>query len=70
MNAELYDPEKWERLIAEATELRRKSFPDEITDDQDRVWTWWKGNIYRCPMPHLGPEYVAALPKSLIASKE
>lgn len=57
-------------LIAEATELRRKVCPDEITDTEGRVWTWWKGDLYRCPMPHLGPDYTAAWPKSFITPKE
>jgi hypothetical protein len=32
--------------------------PADITDDQGRVWTWWKGDLYR--------HGVSAVPKSMI----
>lgn len=57
-------------LIAEATELRRASYPDEITDDQGRVWTWLKGDLYTTPMPHLGEGYRAAWPVHFIPRGE
>jgi hypothetical protein len=37
---------KWESARAELAELERAEHPD-VTDHHGRVWTWWKGTLYR-----------------------
>lgn len=37
---------EWQAARAELAELERAEHPD-ITDRFGRVWTWWKGDLYR-----------------------
>ncbi|MFB8401126.1 hypothetical protein [Streptomyces sp. NPDC055912] len=38
--------DEWQRLRSEIAEMERADHPD-ITDRHGRVWTWWKGTLYR-----------------------
>lgn len=45
---------QWRAARAELAALEAAEHPD-ITDVHGRVWTWWKGDLYRTPRPDIYP---------------
>jgi hypothetical protein len=44
----------WQTARAKLAELERLEHPD-IVDVNGRIWTWWKGTLYRTPRPDIYP---------------
>lgn len=45
---------EWQTARAELAALEHAEHPN-IVDVKGRVWTWWKGDLYRTPMPDVYP---------------
>jgi hypothetical protein len=42
-------------IVRESDYVRPAGLPAVITDVDGRVWSWWKGALYRTPRPDLYP---------------